>query len=158
MNSFSLVFSSLAQEERKKRNFLLKLMLRCTTSKLTRSSHVTNSSFSFQLLPIKHRQSNHNIYYHQSVFNSQTRSESNPMSSSGSALDTIQDVLALIESFKVKSGNNQQSEQKYDSGSSSVFQASTNLPKFLIDTSIPFSHQNREISRFFYLDKSLIIN
>ena len=66
---------------------------------------------------------------------------------SGSALDTIQDVLALIDSFQVKIDNNQlesqQTEQKYQSNPQLVFQANQNLPKFLIDTSIPFSHKTQ---------------
>ena len=119
-------------------------MLRCGTSKLTRSSHFTNSSISFQLLPInrtKHKQNNNNPYYHQSVFNSQTRSqlkESQLTPMSGSALDTIQDVLALIDSFQVKVDNNELESQQ-----SQFYQSNQNLPKFLIDTSIPFSHQTQ---------------
>ena len=135
-------------------------MLRFGSAKLTRSAYLTNTSCVSQTLPICLKiasdTKNNNLFYHQTRSQIRERERQKEIMS-GSAMDQLKELMSMIDEFesniaKGKSPTSQksQSEQKYQS--IPLSQGSTNLPKCLINTDIPFSHQ---IIFFFSLEKFL---
>eukprot|EP01084_Bolivina_argentea_P144390 253333_1 len=124
-------------------------MLRCHPAKLIRSSFITHT-YSLQALSINlaNKPSIVHPFYHQSLFQSQRRPtipkpQSIPMS--GSALDSLKELMSMIDEFELSVENQTQPKQSSipqnqaskPSPSLPTQTQNTNIPSSLIDSHLP---------------------
>ena len=116
-------------------------MLRCSSSKLTRSTLVTSNTFSgLQSLSINKQPTIYPIY-HKAIHQSSKNTVKQINTMSGSALDSLQELMSMIDEFEANIQNKPsapkqaQAEQKYNAPQ----QVNINLPPFLLNTHLPLS-------------------